>query len=233
MNRKFTIPINKICKFPTRLGNRFAYPVVVYSAFPKSGSQSNRELIRQVHGTRTSLYIPKIHIGFGNNIISPDKLPRIKQYFKPCLIYGHITPTAYNISELNKGCSKYFFVSIRGLKDVIISYKEHIDKTGFGPLDYRLPGLSEGLPNWPAMAVDNADGNRLRIVRSLIQCCAAHARQYSNIIEFAGKAPALKEMTWVKVVGTMSYKQEGGKTVPVVIVKEIKETTNPDDPFLR
>ena len=152
MNRKFTIPINKICEFPTRLGNRFAYPVVVYSAFPKSGSQSIRELIRKVLGTRTSLYIPKIHLGFGNNIISPDKLPSIKQYFKPCLIYGHITPTAYNISELNKGCSKYFFVSIRGLKDVIISYKEHIDKTGFGPLDYRLPGLSEGLPNWPAMA---------------------------------------------------------------------------------
>ena len=81
--------------------------------------------------------------------------------------------------------------------------------------------------------VDNADGNRLRIVRSLIQCCAAHARQYSVIIEFAGKAPALKEMTWVKVVGTMSYKQEVGKTVPVVIVKEIKETTQPDDPLIK
>ena len=81
--------------------------------------------------------------------------------------------------------------------------------------------------------VDNAGGNRLRIVRSLIQCCAAHARQYSVIIEFAGKVPTLKEMSWVKVVGIMSYKQEGGKTVPVVIVKEIKETTKPDDPFLR
>jgi len=81
--------------------------------------------------------------------------------------------------------------------------------------------------------VDNADGNRLRIVRSLIQCCAAHARQYSVIIEFAGKAPALKEMTWVKVIGTMSYKQEGGKTVPVVVVKEIKETTQPDDPLIK
>ena len=81
--------------------------------------------------------------------------------------------------------------------------------------------------------VDNADGNRLRIVRSLIQCCAAHARQYSVIIEFAGKVPAMKEMSWVKVVGTITYKQEDGKTVPVVIVKEIKETTKPDDPLLR
>jgi len=81
--------------------------------------------------------------------------------------------------------------------------------------------------------VDNAGGNRLRIVRSLIQCCAAHARQYSVIIEFAGKVPALKEMSWVKVVGTITYKQEGGKTVPVVIVKEIKETTKPGDPLLR
>ena len=81
--------------------------------------------------------------------------------------------------------------------------------------------------------VDNAGGNRLRIVRSLIQCCAAHARQYSVIIEFAGKVPAMKEMSWVKVVGTITYKQEGGKTVPVVIVKEIKETTKPGDPLLR
>lgn len=125
--------------------------VVVYSAFPKSGSQSTLEMIRQILGKGTSLYIPKTHPGFGHNVISPDKLPKFRRFFSPCLIYGHIPPTGYNIAQLEKVSSSPWFVSIRGLKDVVVSYKEHVDQTGIGPLDYRLPGLSEGLVEWKVM----------------------------------------------------------------------------------
>lgn len=80
--------------------------------------------------------------------------------------------------------------------------------------------------------VNNADGKRLRIFRLLVQCCAADARPYSVPVEFAEKAPALKDMTWVKIVGKMAYKQENGQTVPMIQASSIAETTSPDNAML-
>jgi hypothetical protein len=80
--------------------------------------------------------------------------------------------------------------------------------------------------------LNNADGKRLRILRLLVQCCAADARPFSVPIEFSEKAPEFKEMTWVKVVGKMAYQQEGGQTVPLLQATEIKETTAPDQSML-
>ena len=80
--------------------------------------------------------------------------------------------------------------------------------------------------------VNNADGKRLRILRLLVQCCAADARPFSVPIEFSEKAPEFKEMTWVKVVGKMAYQQEGGQTVPLLQATDIKETTAPDQSML-
>jgi uncharacterized membrane protein YcgQ (UPF0703/DUF1980 family) len=80
--------------------------------------------------------------------------------------------------------------------------------------------------------LNNADGKRLRILRLLVQCCAADARPFSGPIEFSEKAPEFKEMTWVKVVGKMGYKQEGGQTVPMIEVKKIEETTAPDNAMI-
>lgn len=80
---------------------------------------------------------------------------------------------------------------------------------------------------------ENADGKSLRITRSQLQCCSAHARQCSVALRFPEEAPAFKEMAWVTLVGTISYKQEDGKSVPVVIVKEIKETAAPKNQLLQ
>lgn len=80
--------------------------------------------------------------------------------------------------------------------------------------------------------VNNADGKRLRIFRLLVQCCAADARPYSVPVQFADKAPELKDMTWVKIVGKMSYAQENGQTVPIVLATTIKETTAPENAML-
>ena len=80
--------------------------------------------------------------------------------------------------------------------------------------------------------VNNEDGKRLRILRMLVQCCAADARPYSVPVEFSEKAPTFKDMTWVKVIGIMGYKQEGGQLVPVIQAKDIKETTAPDNAML-
>lgn len=77
--------------------------------------------------------------------------------------------------------------------------------------------------------VNNPKGTRLRIFRMLIQCCAADARPYSIPAEFGKKAPEFKDMTWVKVTGKMSYKEEGGQTVPILEAQTIEETTAPDN----
>ena len=79
---------------------------------------------------------------------------------------------------------------------------------------------------------NNEDGKRLRIFRLLVQCCAADARPYSVPVEFADKAPVLKDMTWVKVVGKMAYKQENGQTVPMILASTITETAAPDNSML-
>lgn len=77
--------------------------------------------------------------------------------------------------------------------------------------------------------VNNADGKRLRVFRMLIQCCAADARPYSIPVQFADKAPVIKDMTWVKVTGKMNYKQEGGQTIPLLEAIKLEETTAPEN----
>ncbi|MDB6072961.1 MAG: hypothetical protein JWO89_601 [Verrucomicrobiaceae bacterium] len=80
--------------------------------------------------------------------------------------------------------------------------------------------------------VNNAEGKRLRVFRLLVQCCASDARPYSVPVEFVEKAPTLKEMSWIKVVGKMAYRTEGGQIVPVIEATSVKETTAPENSML-
>jgi hypothetical protein len=80
--------------------------------------------------------------------------------------------------------------------------------------------------------VNNPDGHRLRIFRMLVQCCAADARPYSVPVDFGKKAPEYKDMTWVKVVGKMSYKKEGDQTVPIIEATKVEETTAPENAMI-
>jgi hypothetical protein len=80
--------------------------------------------------------------------------------------------------------------------------------------------------------VNNESGKRLRIFRLLVQCCAADARPFSVPVEFAEKAPEIADMTWVKVVGKLAYRQEGGQTIPLLLADKAEETTAPDQSML-
>ena len=75
--------------------------------------------------------------------------------------------------------------------------------------------------------VNNEDGSRVRIFRLLVQCCAADARPYSIPVEFGKAAPAFKDMSWVKVIGKMTYKKEGDQIVPVLEATKMTETAEP------
>lgn len=80
--------------------------------------------------------------------------------------------------------------------------------------------------------VNNDNGHRLRIFRMLVQCCAADARPYSIPIDFGETAPDLAEMSWIKVKGTMNYVKEDGQTVPILEVKSVEPTTEPDQSMI-
>lgn len=80
--------------------------------------------------------------------------------------------------------------------------------------------------------VNNEKGTRLRIFRLLVQCCAADARPYSIPVEFGKTAPQVKEMSWVKVVGKMTFKEEGGQTVPVLEATSLTDAAEPADKMI-
>lgn len=80
--------------------------------------------------------------------------------------------------------------------------------------------------------VNNEKGNRVRLFRMLVQCCAADARPYSIPVEFATTAPQFKDMTWVKVSGKMAFREEGGQTVPVLEALKVEETAAPENQMI-
>ena len=76
--------------------------------------------------------------------------------------------------------------------------------------------------------VNNPNGTRLRAFRMFMQCCAADSRPVSIAVEF-GKTPSpYKEMGWYKLVGTMDFQTENGIMTPILTLKEMIESKEPD-----
>ena len=78
-------------------------------------------------------------------------------------------------------------------------------------------------PNQPA-------GDRLRAFRLVMQCCAADARPVSFSIDAKGVDLAeFKEMGWYKIIGDMDFEKEGGISMPIMRLKELRKTKMPRD----
>ncbi len=73
----------------------------------------------------------------------------------------------------------------------------------------------------------NPGGKRKRLFTLMVTCCAADAQPISIPIEFESVAPQLSEMSWVRVMGTMRYPVEEGRTVAVLEVEKIEPTEEP------
>lgn len=80
--------------------------------------------------------------------------------------------------------------------------------------------------------VNNANGHRLRVFRLLVQCCAADARPYSVPVDFGKKAPDMKDMSWVRVTGKLTFAKEGDQIVPVIQATGMEATTEPADAMI-
>lgn len=76
-------------------------------------------------------------------------------------------------------------------------------------------------------------GGRLRLMRSLMSCCAVHARAYEVDIQFDAPKASLVEMGWVKITGAVIFREENGKLMPVVVAKDVLRTVPPQNPLLR
>lgn len=76
----------------------------------------------------------------------------------------------------------------------------------------------------------NPAGNRFRLIRLFVMCCAADAQSVAVMVQT--KSPAdFPEMTWVKVRGKATFPLEGGKQIPVVVDALVTEIEPPVDAF--
>ena len=77
----------------------------------------------------------------------------------------------------------------------------------------------------------NPEGDRFRLVRMFVMCCAADARPVALAVQ-PSEAAAYPEMTWVKVRGKATFPVEGGRRNPLVIAESITETEPPRESFV-
>jgi hypothetical protein len=76
---------------------------------------------------------------------------------------------------------------------------------------------------------DNADGHKVRLFALVVSCCAADAQPVTIAADFGKKAPAFKDMTWVKVHGIMRYKTaDNDRLIPLIEATEMVETESQD-----
>jgi len=78
---------------------------------------------------------------------------------------------------------------------------------------------------------DTSDGNRFRMVRMFVVCCAADARPVAILVE-AQDVASFPEMSWVKVRGVATFPLEGDRRIPLLIATSIAPTEAPVQTFL-
>lgn len=79
--------------------------------------------------------------------------------------------------------------------------------------------------------MNNPNGNRFKLVRMFIVCCAADARPVAAIVESPAK-PTGAEMSWIKVVGTVEFPVENGRTIAVVKASKVEAVDPPEETML-
>jgi len=77
----------------------------------------------------------------------------------------------------------------------------------------------------------NPLGNRMKLVRMFMSCCAADAKPIAAILEL-GQKPNVPELSWVRVVGVPTFPMEGGRTIVVLKAESIEPTSPPDEAML-
>lgn len=136
-----------------RLNAALGHRLDFYSAFPKSASRHLVALLTRVSGGRVNVVRGKTAGGAGNNLLDRRRILGDLRVGRHTLVYGHFPCSRYNLDVMRRcSATPRVLVSIRPLADVVVSYKEHVDRLGRGPLDPGLPGRAEGLATWQALS---------------------------------------------------------------------------------
>lgn len=77
----------------------------------------------------------------------------------------------------------------------------------------------------------NPDGDRFKLVRMFVLCCAADARPLAVAVK-APPGTTFPEMEWIKVTGRATFPVESGRHTPLVIADHIEVTEPPPETFI-
>jgi len=78
---------------------------------------------------------------------------------------------------------------------------------------------------------NNGAGNRFKLMRMFMYCCAADAKPIATLVE-SPTLPSAAEMSWVKVVGKVEFPIEGGRTIPVLKATSVQQVDPPAETML-
>ena len=78
---------------------------------------------------------------------------------------------------------------------------------------------------------NNGAGNRFKLMRMFMYCCAADAKPIATLVE-SPTLPSAVEMSWVKVVGKVEFPIEGGRTIPVLKATSVQQVDPPAETML-
>lgn len=79
---------------------------------------------------------------------------------------------------------------------------------------------------------NNPRGDRFRLMRMFMICCAADAQPISVLVEAPGWPQDINEMQWIRVVGKAEFPVAGGRRITIIRAEEIEATQAPDEIML-
>lgn len=71
------------------------------------------------------------------------------------------------------------------------------------------------------------EGNRMRLFRMFMTCCAADMKAIPIGLEFSTELPEFEPNAWVKVAGTLAYEMAGNVKRPIIMIERIEEIEAP------
>lgn len=147
-------------------------------------------------------------------------------YEKPALTSANIPPFSRQDLEKNVPKNEHGEFQLR----MISAY--------YAAGDLEIQDIFEGLPvelegRIAPERINNESGDRLRIFRSIITCCAADLQIVGVSLEFpeGAKRPQLED--WVKASGTLTFETVEGDVLPLLKIREVVSAEEPYSEFRR
>lgn len=147
-------------------------------------------------------------------------------YEKPALTSANIPPFSRQDLEKNVPKNEHGEFQLR----MISAY--------YAAGDLEIQDIFEGLPvelegRIAPEKINNESGDRLRIFRSIITCCAADLQIVGVSLDFpeGAKRPQLED--WVKACGTLTFETVEGDVLPLLKIREVISAEEPYSEFRR